>query len=74
MPGSSGTISYSKKSDMPFSCAFVQEVFRYRPIAPIGLPHKLSERTQFGKWIIPKGTQVQHITFKERLFYQTFLT
>ena len=56
--GSSGTISYSKKSDMPFSCAFVQEVFRFRPVAPISLPHKLSEKTKFREWIIPKGTQV----------------
>jgi len=47
---------------MPFSCAFVEEVYRCRPTVPIGIPHKASKTTKFRKWIIPKGTKVNFRT------------
>ena len=56
--GSSGAISFSKKSDMPYTCAFIQELYRFRIVGPLSLIHKASENTQLGKWIIPKGTKV----------------
>ena len=56
--GYSGSISYEKKSEMPYTCAFMQELFRYRAVAPLGLTHKVTETSQIGKWIIPKGTKV----------------
>jgi len=56
--GISGDISYTKKSKLPYTCAFVQELYRFRTVAPLVVAHKAIENTEIGKWKIPKGTKV----------------
>jgi len=47
------------KVDMPYTNAFIQEVFRYRTLAPLGVPHKANAETYINGYVIPKGTQVK---------------
>ena len=47
------------KSDMPYTNAFMQEVYRYRTLAPLGLPHKANADTELNGYVVPKGTQVK---------------
>ncbi|KAI5116386.1 hypothetical protein M0805_006558 [Coniferiporia weirii] len=43
---------------MPYVCAIVKEVLRWRPIAPTGIPHSLTQDDYYGGYFIPKGTTV----------------
>ena len=58
LAGPKDRITYSKKSDMPYTNAFIQELYRYRIIAPIGVPHKTTENTELMGYFIPKNTKV----------------
>ena len=56
--GSEGKVTVQKRSEMPFTCAFMEEVFRYRTLVPLGIQHCASEDAKLGKYVIPKGTVV----------------
>merc|ERR1712136_275488 len=56
--GSNGAISYKDKASMPYTNAFIQEIFRFRPLAPFGVPHKATKDTFLNGCLIPKDTQV----------------
>jgi len=58
--GPSGTVSVSYKAQMPYTNAFMQEVYRYRTLAPIGNPHMANVTTKLNEYVIPKGTQVRN--------------
>ena len=47
------------KTQMPYTNAFMQEMYRYRTLAPTGVPHKANANTEIDGYIIPKGTQVE---------------
>ena len=46
------------RTRLPFVFACLAESMRYRTIGPLGLPHKASEDTEIGGYLIPAGTQV----------------
>ncbi|CAK8679945.1 unnamed protein product [Clavelina lepadiformis] len=46
------------RSKMPYTNAFIHELMRFRTVAPLGVPHKLSEDSEIYGYVIPKGTQV----------------
>ncbi len=46
------------RTRLPYVFACLAESMRYRTIGPLGLPHKASEDTQIGDYLIPAGTQV----------------
>jgi len=48
----------SHKAQMPYTNAFMQEMYRYRTLAPIGVPHKANANTELNGFVIPKGSQV----------------
>ena len=48
----------SKKNEMPYACAFIQELMRFRTLAPFGLPHKANADVNVEGCIIPEGTTV----------------
>ena len=60
--GSSGTVSMTHKADMPYTNAFVQEVFRYRTLTPLAVPHKSNADTELNGYVIPKGAKVSHVS------------
>ena len=45
---------------MPYTSAFIQEVYRCRTIAPIALPHKTTTDIELNGYIIPKNTTVRY--------------
>ncbi len=46
------------RTRLPYVFACLAESMRYRTIGPLGLPHKASEDTEIGGYLIPAGTQV----------------
>ena len=46
------------RTRLPFVFACLAESMRYRTIGPLGLPHKASEDTEIGGYLVPAGTQV----------------
>ena len=48
---------------MPYTNAFIQELYRFRTLAPLGGPHKANANTELDGYIIPKGTQVCNTCF-----------
>ena len=53
----------SKKLEMPYTCAFINELMRFRTVAPLGLPHKATADFYLDGYFIPEGTQVRNICF-----------
>ncbi|TVY78269.1 Cytochrome P450 monooxygenase atE [Lachnellula suecica] len=43
-------------SSMPYLCAFIKEVLRWRPIVPLVPPHQLTEELEYGGFVFPKKT------------------
>ncbi|KAH8102293.1 cytochrome P450 [Cristinia sonorae] len=46
------------RDNLPYVEALVKEVFRFNPVAPLGLPHRVSEDDVYEGYFIPKGTMV----------------
>ncbi len=46
------------RTRLPYLFACLAESMRHRTIGPLGLPHRASEDTQIGGYIIPAGAQV----------------
>ena len=43
---------------MPYTNAFIQEVYRFRTLAPLGIPHTANKDTEIDGYIIRKDTLV----------------
>ncbi|EJU00728.1 cytochrome P450 [Dacryopinax primogenitus] len=41
---------------LPLVEAIMKELLRWRPPAPLGVPHVTSEEIRYGKYFLPKGT------------------
>ena len=48
----------SDEASLPYTSAVVKEVLRWRPIAPLGFPHRLMEDDVYDGMRIPKGSWV----------------
>ncbi|KAH7965450.1 hypothetical protein HPB49_008113 [Dermacentor silvarum] len=49
---------YKDRAKLPYTVACLLEALRFRPIAPLGLPHKASTETKVGTLVIPKDTGI----------------
>ncbi|KAI9764930.1 MAG: hypothetical protein M1840_007955 [Geoglossum simile] len=56
--GSHRLPSFEDRSRMPFLAAFIQEVMRWRPITPGGMPHASIQDDEYMGYYIPKGAIV----------------
>uniref|UniRef100_H2Y836 Uncharacterized protein n=1 Tax=Ciona savignyi TaxID=51511 RepID=H2Y836_CIOSA len=56
--GSTGVPSMKDRGKLPLTCAFIQEIMRFRTLAPSGAPHRAVERTELNGYDIPPGTIV----------------
>ncbi|XP_077968458.1 cytochrome P450 2B1-like [Styela clava] len=54
----SGVPSMSHKEAMPYTCAFIHEITRFRTLVPLAIPHVTTEDVKFKGYRIPKGTPV----------------
>lgn len=43
-------------STMPYLCAFIKEIMRWRPIVPLVPPHQLTEEMEYGGFVFQKDT------------------
>ncbi|KZT28780.1 cytochrome P450 [Neolentinus lepideus HHB14362 ss-1] len=50
--------SLSDRDQLPYVGALVKEVFRWHPVAPLGLPHRLMQDDVHDGYFIPEGTLV----------------
>jgi cytochrome P450 len=48
--------TFADYSSLPYIRAMVQEILRWRPVAPLGIPHQLTEDDWYDGMFIPKGT------------------
>ncbi|KAI9933567.1 hypothetical protein ASPWEDRAFT_160022 [Aspergillus wentii DTO 134E9] len=48
----------SDAPDLPYVNAFIQEVVRWRPITPLGIPHALVKDDEYRGYHIPKGATI----------------
>lgn len=44
--------------DLVYIRAILLEILRWKPIVPLGLPHRLLEDDEYDEYVIPKGTVV----------------
>jgi cytochrome P450 len=56
--GSSRLPGLQDRKNLPFIDAIVQEVLRWHPVAPMGLPHMSSEDDIYEGHLIPKGALI----------------
>ncbi|XP_076824768.1 cytochrome P450 2J6-like [Clavelina lepadiformis] len=56
--GPSGAVIMTQKPNLPYTNAFIQELFRYRSIATLGVPHKTTTDVTLNEYFIPKDTKV----------------
>lgn len=49
---------YVQKDKTPFLFAFMKEIMRLRPVAFLGLPHRVTEDDNLGGYFIPKDSRV----------------
>ncbi|KAM5141027.1 steroid 17-alpha-hydroxylase/17,20 lyase-like isoform 2-T2 [Mantella aurantiaca] len=50
--------SLKDRKILHYTEAFISEIMRFRPIAPLLIPHKALEDSSIGEYTIPKGTRV----------------
>lgn len=53
--GSDRLPQFDDRDHLPYVKALVNEVFRWHPVAPMAVPHKVDEETTYGGFRIPKG-------------------
>ena len=59
--GLEGKVTTQKRPEMPYTCAVIEEVFRFRTLGPLGVQHVTSADAQLDNYVIPKGTVVSTI-------------
>ncbi|KAG5722656.1 O-methylsterigmatocystin oxidoreductase [Termitomyces sp. T112] len=49
---------FSDRKDLPYICAIVKELLRWAPVAPLGLPHMVTQDDEYNGYFIPAGTAI----------------
>ncbi|KAI0826895.1 cytochrome P450 [Trametes gibbosa] len=50
--------TFADQENLQEVCAFVQEVYRWRPVTPIGFAHRATKDVVWKDYVIPAGTEV----------------
>ena len=56
--GSNRLPEYEDRENLPYVNALCKEVFRWHPIIPLGIPHRVTQDDVFNGYFIPAGTIV----------------
>ncbi|EKM56476.1 uncharacterized protein PHACADRAFT_141167 [Phanerochaete carnosa HHB-10118-sp] len=56
--GSDRLPNFEDRPNLPYVEALVKEVYRWNPVAPLGVPHRLLEDDMYDGYLIPKGSIV----------------
>ena len=54
----------SKKPEMPYTSAFIQELMRFRTLSPLNIPHTTNADVNLDGYVIPEGTMVMRVLSK----------
>ncbi|KAI1790771.1 cytochrome P450 [Ganoderma leucocontextum] len=57
-PGPKRLPDFDDRENLPYIEAIFQEVLRWRPVVPLGIPHSTMQDDTFNGMFIPKGTMV----------------
>ena len=49
---------FSDEDSLPYICALIKELLRWRSVVPLGIPHRSVEEDQYRGYRIPKGSIV----------------
>ena len=58
MIGSHRLPEFGDQSSLPYVCAVVKELLRWRSVVPIGIPHRSLDDDEYRGYFIPKGSVV----------------
>ncbi|KAJ7578133.1 cytochrome P450 [Mycena floridula] len=50
--------TFENQPNLPYIEAIMRESFRFRPVLPLGLPHKNTDRDVYNEYYIPKGSLI----------------
>ncbi|KZV64299.1 cytochrome P450 [Peniophora sp. CONT] len=50
--------TFADRTQLPYTCAMVREVMRWRPVTPSGVPHRSTEDDFYEGYFIPKGALI----------------
>jgi cytochrome P450 len=50
--------TFDDERSLPYLCAFIKEVIRWRPVVPLGIPHATTKADVYSGYDIPKGATV----------------
>jgi len=68
--GDEAVVSMSDRKRLPYTCAFIEEVYRFRTLLPLSVAHKTTEDVHLRGFLIPKETKVSSLF---RIFNQKLL-
>jgi cytochrome P450 len=54
---------YSDRASLPYVTALCREVFRWNPVAPLGLPRSSVRDEIYNGWLIPAGVLQSRFVF-----------
>ena len=49
---------FADEDSLPYICALIKELLRWRSVVPLGIPHRSVEEDQYRGYRIPKGSIV----------------
>ncbi|XP_077967461.1 vitamin D 25-hydroxylase-like [Styela clava] len=56
--GTEEKVAMKHQEKMPYTRAFIQEIFRYRPTLPLAIAHETTSEIRIGNFKIPKNTMI----------------
>jgi cytochrome P450 len=48
--------NFNDEQSLPYITAIVREIYRYQPVAPLGVPHVVTQDDIYEDYFIPKGS------------------
>ena len=62
-------MTWKKRSEMPYTCAFMKEVFRFRTLVPFALQHYTNEDAEIGEYFVRTFLTMLISFLKNVLYY-----
>ena len=70
--GSQRLPEFADESSLPYVCALIRECLRWRPVLPLGLPHRAIEEDVYRGYRIPKGAMLLPNTWSAQRAHSGF--
>ena len=50
--------AFADRDSLPYISAVVKEILRWRPVAPLGVPHSSTQDAEYNGYFIPGGSNI----------------